>query len=84
MTKWESTHNSDAVGLPLDRRVGRHPLLCRLWARVYRRWLWNDFYGTHDKVLRVIGWRTALVVNVSKSGREVGRHCVTPCFWIFQ
>ena len=73
-----------AVGSLLDRRVGRHPLLCWLWARVYRRWLWNDFYGTHDKVLRVIGWRTALVSSVTKTGRETSRRCMMPCFWWFR
>ena len=84
MTKPEDSQNCDAVGLPIDLRVGRHPLLCRLWSRVYRRWLWNEFYGTHDRVLRVIGWRTALVCSVTKSGREASRRGMTPCFWIFQ
>lgn len=83
MTK-HRTPLKPAGGTPVDRVVGRHPLLCRLWALVYRRWLWNDFYGTHDKVLRVIGWRTALVASVSKTGREAGRRCITPCFWWLQ
>lgn len=68
----------------IDSRVGRHPLLCWLWARVYRRWLWNEWYGNHDKVLRVIGWRTALVASGRAPEYRGQRRYITPCFWWFQ
>jgi len=66
-----------------NRRGTNNRLLCWLWSRIYRRWLWNDYYGTYDKVLKVMGWRTALVTNVTKAGREANRRCMSPCFWIF-
>jgi hypothetical protein len=59
-------------------------VLCWLFAKVYRRWLWNEFYNNYDRVLKVHGWRTATVASVGKSGREVHRYIMAPCFWIFQ
>ena len=54
-------------------------MLCWLFAKVYRRWLWNDWHQNYDTVTHVLGWRTARVVTKSGSVR-----CMTPCFWIFQ
>lgn len=59
-------------------------VLCFLFSVVYRRWLWNDWTGTYDKVLRVKGWRTAVITAVTKSGIQLQRRTMTPCFWIFQ
>ena len=56
-------------------------VLCWLFARVYRRWLWNDWYKEYETPLKVKGWRTALVGY----GRNLGmRKSITPCFWIFK
>lgn len=52
-------------------------ILCWLFARIYRRWLWDE----NATVLSVRGWRTALIGHGPKLGK---RKCVTPCFWIFR
>jgi hypothetical protein len=50
------------------------PIL-RLYFRVaFKRWL-----DEGDKVIKVLGWRTAMVD--SKWG---SRKCMTPLFWIFK
>ena len=49
-----------------------------LWSRIYKKWLWDDFFNDYERVLKVRGWRTALVVRKSGS-----RHTMTPCFWWF-
>lgn len=59
-------------------------VLCLVFARVYRRWLWNDFFSTYDRVLEVYGWRTARVVSIGFSGKQVSTRWMQPCFWIFQ
>ena len=50
----------------------------KLWYWIYKKWLWDDFYKAYDKVIKVKGWRTAIVQN------PTGRKTITPCFWIFQ
>lgn len=55
--------------------------LCRLYALVYRRWLWSDFYQKHARVIRVRSWRTALIEEVGRSGKPAARKTITPCFW---
>ena len=46
-----------------------------LWSMIYRKWLLNDFCGNYNKVLKVRGWRTALVESCTD------RKTITPCFW---
>ena len=58
--------------------------LCPLFALVYKKWLWNEFYGTYDKVLHVKGWRSARVQSVSKSGVGVNVKYMQPCFLWFR
>ena len=53
--------------------------ICWVWAKVYRRWLWNDFYKEYDEVVQVRGWRTALIDT--KGG---ARQTISPCFWWFR
>lgn len=59
-------------------------MLCWAFARVYRRWLWDGWLGTHDRVLRVRGWRSALVASVTREGRECSRRHMAACFWMFR
>lgn len=59
-------------------------ILCQVFSVVYRKWLWNDFYGTRDVVLKVIDWRTALVASVTLSGNLIGKRYTQSCFWIFK
>jgi hypothetical protein len=47
-----------------------------VFALVYRRWLWNAWHPTNDRVIRVTGWRSAIVET--RSGQR--RH-MTACFW---
>ena len=63
-----------------DREADLHKptLLKRLWALVYRRWLYDDYYKNYYKVLRVKGWRSALVER--KSGERMS---LSPCFLWF-
>ena len=56
-------------------------VLCWLFARIYKRWLWNDWYKEYETPIKVTGWRSALVGY----GKNLGmRRGVTPCFWIFK
>ena len=50
-------------------------MLCWIFAVVYRRWLWDDWAGKPATVVKVKGWRTALI----DSSR--GRSTMTPLFW---
>lgn len=49
-----------------------------LYSKVWKRWLWNDFYQCYDTVLEVKGWRTARIE--SKGG---ARQISSPCFKLF-
>lgn len=64
-------------------QVGRWFIVRKAWELVYRKWLWSDFYKTHAQVIRVKGWRTALVKEVNSKGNEVNRYTTSPCFWFF-
>lgn len=46
-----------------------------LWAIIWKKWLWNDFYQEYGKVIKVKGWRTALVET------PTSRVTITPLFW---
>jgi len=52
-------------------------ILCFLYSKIYKKWLWNDFHKQYDIVLKVKGWRTART-------RTRGGTVVTssPCFKI--
>jgi hypothetical protein len=54
-------------------------VLCWLFARIYRKWLWDEYYRQYKTVDKVLGWRTARVYVRDHHRIE----CVTPCFWIF-
>lgn len=58
-------------------------ILCWLFARVYRRWLWDDFYKSYRRPKHVYSWRSARVVSVRSDGKEVGVHGMQPCFLWF-
>ena len=51
-------------------------ILCFLYSKIYRRWLWNDFHERYDKVLKVKNWRTA---RINTNG---GVSTISPCFKI--
>lgn len=53
-------------------------LLGWLWSAVWRRWM-LDSRGRKLRVVRVKGWRTALV-----EGYYGERQTITPCFSIFR
>lgn len=54
-------------------------VLCWLFSRVYKRWLWSEYFEEYDKVDHVFGWRSARV-----SDRIGGRSHMSPCFWWFE
>lgn len=51
-------------------------MLLRLWALVWRRWM-TGCDGEQLRIVRVKGWRTALV-----EGNKTTRQTITPCFTI--
>jgi hypothetical protein len=58
--------------------------LCWLWGRIYRRWLWDEFFQRHYDVEAVKGWRTARVVmRFPNADSRYNVRSVTPCFWWF-
>jgi len=73
-------------GVSLMLLAGVAVVACRMWARriacatfalVYRRWLFDDWAGKPARVVRVLGWRTAII----DSSR--GRSTMTACFcWL--
>ncbi len=64
--------------MPNEAKVRiKRVVVCFIWSRIYRRWLWNDFYQEYDIVEKVIGWRTA-----RKRDRCGCKQCITPCFTI--
>jgi hypothetical protein len=74
----ESEKQASFSRVPLNAGLGvrMQQLLCWIFSKVYRKWLMNDFTKEHDKVMRVIGWRT--MRTKSKYGKIL---CVTPIFW---
>ena len=50
-----------------------------LFSIIWRRWLTDTFYGDYKKVVRIKGWRTALV----ESRKGGNRQTISPCFTIF-
>lgn len=66
-----------AVAGRLDRQVRRlhQRVLCWLFAIIYRRWLWDDWCGKPATVIKVRGWRTAIIQIAGQ------RRTMTACFW---
>ena len=57
-------------------------VLCWLFSKVYRRWLWNEFYRNHDLPLRVTSWRSALIAY-GPDRHKGGRQHMAACFLWF-
>lgn len=47
-----------------------------LFSIIYKRWLWSSYSKTYSEVIKVKGWRTALI---ERGGYE--RLTITPIFW---
>jgi hypothetical protein len=60
------------LSIPFDGQIILRPM----FALVYRQWLWNDWYTRPDRVVRVAGWRTAVVETPARQ-----RRVMTACFW---
>lgn len=65
-----SAERSDAAKSPLDR------LVMWFWSIVWKRWL-VDYRGSPLTVVKVKGWRTAIVESNSEP-----RKTITPCFTV--
>ena len=50
-----------------------------LFARVYAKWLWDDWDEKPMRVRKVLGWRTAICDDAHGMRRGI-----TPCFWWFK
>jgi len=50
-----------------------------IWAIIYRKWLWNNYYKCYDTVVKVHGWRCATVDDKARR-----RKMMWPCFWWFK
>lgn len=46
-----------------------------LYSIVWKRWLWNDYFKDYDRVIKVKGWRTAIIEDKAKH-----RATNSPCF----
>jgi hypothetical protein len=49
-----------------------------IWALIWRKWLWNSYDQDYEKVIKVKGWRTAIVQD-----KSAHRRSISPCFGIF-
>ena len=49
-----------------------------LYIIIWKRWLFNPHNNKYDKVIEVLGWRTARIESASG-----GRFISSPCFKIF-
>ncbi|MEK6884632.1 MAG: hypothetical protein AABY22_33675 [Nanoarchaeota archaeon] len=59
-------------------------ILCKIWFLVWKKWLYDSRLGTYYKVLKVSGWRTALISRNFQNGKEYNRSTISPCFWWFK
>lgn len=53
----------------------KQKILCWLFSKVYKKWLYVPHNSTYDKVIEVSGWRSALVGTYN-------RKRINPCFKI--
>mgnify|MGYP006863440851 CR=1 FL=1 len=60
----------------------KQKVLCWLFSKVYKKWLWNPHSETYDRVIEVSNWRGALVEHVGKNGDGYNRRRMWPCFKI--
>jgi hypothetical protein len=59
------------------RNIDRaQPVLCWIFARVWRKWIFPDWVGRPSRVVRVIGWKSALIDSHSGC-----RHRMTVCLF---
>jgi hypothetical protein len=49
----------------------------KIWSIIWMHWLWNPIKHRYNTVIKVKGWRTAVI----EDGDE--RSVMSPCFWIF-
>jgi len=61
-------------------KIGRLKIIRWLWALIYRKYLWDYHYKSYSKVIRVKGWRTALIEMPKVRYRKT----ISPCFLIFK
>ena len=54
--------------------MGKSKVIIWLWSFIWQRWL------TDKKVIKVKGWRTAIVESAKWGG---DRQTISPCFWVF-
>ncbi len=54
----------------------KQKILCWLFSKIYKKWLFEPHNNSYNKVIEVSGWRSALVDG---SG---GRKRIWPCFKI--
>jgi len=55
-------------------------IICCLWSLIYRKWLWDIYHKKHYKVIKVKGWRTALVGLPYSKGLG-NQKTISPVFW---
>lgn len=68
-------HHSSIDWAKVNHRSRLQRALSWIFTFVYKDWIADD-----EKVLKVYGWRTALV---SSGYHGMKRKVITPCFWIF-
>lgn len=61
---------------------GFQKILCWIFSKVYRQWLYNDWYEKYNTVEHVSGWRSARVCMMHDGKRAMVRR-ISPCFWWF-
>jgi len=71
-----------------------------LWSVIWDKWLWNSYYHDYFTVVKVKGWRTAIVEyrgiekhtmtmkkvkgNMTAERGGVDGYTMSPCFWHFK
>lgn len=56
-------------------KIGRWKIVRWLWSIIYKKHLWDDFHKCHRTVIKVKGWRTAIVDSKTQ------RYTITPCIF---
>jgi len=51
----------------------------KLFALIYKKWIYYENCGRYAKIIKVKGWRTALIETPYGE-----RMTVSPCFWWFK
>ncbi len=50
-----------------------------IWKLVWLKWLWSDYFKCYATVIKVKGWRTAIV-----EWKGCSRMTISPCFLWFK